>query len=705
MRPTDWMTNRMMDRSGSCYVPQMVDNTEEEESEGESDEHKFVGDELRNGMGKIVRVYFNNCNGLEINRLINEQIKQNFEKKEKEYLGEVSLHTKVEALLSTMKDWEVDICCLAGTDIAWEHKAAKKAVQMVSRRIFDRCGSITTSTSTVKSASNVKPGGTGIFTNGSWASRLKAKGEDPHGLGRWSFIEIEGRDKKSLTLVTGYRVGKQKIEDAGVKTTMAQQYGLLSEKGVEKPNPRQQFITDLKKWMKGRMKDTEFLLMVDANEGWEEGTNTNPAQIQQMSRQLGLINLEKEIHGRLPPSFPQSGRTIDFLLASEGVRDSVEALGRTPHIKGTLGDHRGTFVDINISTLLGIGEVDMEASISRKLQSIDVKASEKYIKKVEEHFVDHNVYNRMETLVEKVTVQNKMDKEDQAEYEKIDKDVFRLCRSAEKKCIHLRQHRFAWSPSLDVAMKQERLWRKVVKLGWGSGKKIIEELRIELGVERDGDTNEEHKIKWEEAKKNLKDTRDNAKDKRVDFLKKLAAQYAAANNLTQEKAVKELLAHEQIRDIFREIKFGMNQLRKKQMYRLWLPEDGKVTSKPPKDWKKVVRGQREVTDSEIIHTKLLERNRLHLEQAKVTPFAMSGIGRLLKWDGKGEVSDKILMGEDFDNDLSEVSKKYIEGLRVKKMCDLESVEKDISLEDYKRFWLKKKGEYCNVTFWATYRPL
>ena len=85
-------------------MPQMVDNTEEEESEGESDEHKFVGDELRNGMGKIVRVYFNNCNGLEINRLINEQIKQNFEKKEKEYLGEVSLHTKVEALLSTMKD-------------------------------------------------------------------------------------------------------------------------------------------------------------------------------------------------------------------------------------------------------------------------------------------------------------------------------------------------------------------------------------------------------------------------------------------------------------------------------------------------------------------------------------------------------------------------------------------------------------------------
>ena len=41
-------------------MPQMVDNTEEEESEGESDEHKFVGDELRNGMGKIVRVFFNN---------------------------------------------------------------------------------------------------------------------------------------------------------------------------------------------------------------------------------------------------------------------------------------------------------------------------------------------------------------------------------------------------------------------------------------------------------------------------------------------------------------------------------------------------------------------------------------------------------------------------------------------------------------------
>ena len=90
---------------------------------------------------------------------------------------------------------------------------------------------------------------------------------------------------------------------------------------------------------------------------------------------VGLRNLEMEQVGKLPPTFPLSGRTLDHILVTEGVLESVEAMARTPHIKSTLGDHRGTYVDLNVEKLLGIGEIDVESNPMRKLQTKDVKAT------------------------------------------------------------------------------------------------------------------------------------------------------------------------------------------------------------------------------------------------------------------------------------------------------------------------------------------
>jgi len=117
-----------------------------------------------------------------------------------------------------------------------------------------------------------------------------------------------------------------------------------------------------------------------------------------MSESLGLTNLEKEYKGNLSSSFPQSENTIYFLLASEGVLSCIEAIGRNPHIKTTLGDHRGTYLDINVAKILGIGEVDMEMMPGRKLQLKDTKAGKKYLNEVNKSWKEHNVFNRMENL-------------------------------------------------------------------------------------------------------------------------------------------------------------------------------------------------------------------------------------------------------------------------------------------------------------------
>ena len=60
-------------------------------------------------------------------------------------------------------------------------------------------------------------------------------------------MKLGGRNKKSVVFITPYRVGIPKIQDVGPKTVMAQQFGILSELGVKNPDPRNQFIKDLKK--------------------------------------------------------------------------------------------------------------------------------------------------------------------------------------------------------------------------------------------------------------------------------------------------------------------------------------------------------------------------------------------------------------------------------------------------------------------------
>ena len=83
-----------------------------------------------------------------------------------------------------MSDWGVNLCGLSGTDAAWEHRAVKKATKKVVSNRMGRCASINRSTSKAKSASNVKPGGCGIFVDGRRSSRICERGQYFHGLGR-----------------------------------------------------------------------------------------------------------------------------------------------------------------------------------------------------------------------------------------------------------------------------------------------------------------------------------------------------------------------------------------------------------------------------------------------------------------------------------------------------------------------------------------
>eukprot|EP00957_Ditylum_brightwellii_P206725 15349686-Ditylum_brightwellii.AAC.1 len=72
---------------------------------------------------------------------------------------------------------------------------------------------------------------------------LDAK-EDQDGLGRWSWFCLEGK-RTNLYVATAYKV--QQENSSVTSTACTQQKKLQRQKGMDAPNPRQQWITDFTK--------------------------------------------------------------------------------------------------------------------------------------------------------------------------------------------------------------------------------------------------------------------------------------------------------------------------------------------------------------------------------------------------------------------------------------------------------------------------
>eukprot|EP00957_Ditylum_brightwellii_P083130 6320468-Ditylum_brightwellii.AAC.1 len=76
------------------------------------------------------------------------------------------------------------------------------------------------------------------------SGRIINKNSNPSGLGRWSYVKIDGRDQRQVTVVTAYRPCLQ--HNPGNNTVTAQQIRIMRQNGVNKPKPRMAWIQDIK---------------------------------------------------------------------------------------------------------------------------------------------------------------------------------------------------------------------------------------------------------------------------------------------------------------------------------------------------------------------------------------------------------------------------------------------------------------------------
>jgi hypothetical protein len=72
--------------------------------------------------------------------------------------------------------------------------------------------------------SSHQPGGTLTAIVDNWSSRIRGKGQDPFGLGRWSYISLKGKQDQVITIISAYRIPQKSASSIGKKQLICNNY-------------------------------------------------------------------------------------------------------------------------------------------------------------------------------------------------------------------------------------------------------------------------------------------------------------------------------------------------------------------------------------------------------------------------------------------------------------------------------------------------
>jgi hypothetical protein len=147
---------------------------------------------------------------------------------------------------------------------------------------------------------------------GQWQARIAEKGQDPKGLGQWSYVRLASR-KASLIIATAYRP----CVSTGPSTAWMQQWLFLRDAGDRAPDPIKSFYKDLEETItEWKNKDYNILLMMDANELIGE----KPGGITSIIGKTGLTDLTLHCHphaGTPPNTYARGTKKIDYIFGSQ----------------------------------------------------------------------------------------------------------------------------------------------------------------------------------------------------------------------------------------------------------------------------------------------------------------------------------------------------------------------------------------------------
>ena len=355
-------------------------------------------------------------------------------------------------------------------------------------------------------------GGTMILAHDAITTRMIQKGQDQTGLGRWSWMLMQGKNGIRTRFISAYCPVKNNSGD--LNAVYAQHGRWLRHAKKNKDCPRKVFLEDLCQFLSAcRQNHERVAIFMDAND------DVRQSKLAEALAELDLREAITSHHPDLKPpaTYIRGSRTIDGIFLSPELQ-TVQA-GFMAF--GPMGDHRPAYVDIAWDVLLGDNILRIERPPARRLTTEDPRVVRKYNRLLEKYLVDHDLLRQIIELDEETHHLPQLTPPQVHKLERLDHEITIAMRYAEKRCRKLKMGALDFSIELIHAWDTKRMWKLVKERAEGlrRSRMTIRRLAKRLNIQAPMNcTKEEATRKYHDACVQYKTLKPTAGLARQDFL-------------------------------------------------------------------------------------------------------------------------------------------------------------------------------------------
>ena len=217
-------------------------------------------------------------------------------------------------------------------------------------------------------------------------------GKDNRGLGRWTWMEFQGRRNHRTRIITAYRPGLK--PHATKLTTVYDQHMRYIRKKSLDTNPRKLFDDDIRNELEKLIgSNIKEILMIDVNE------NVNNGEFTKMLAQLNMENAFKRyLRIELPPIHHRGSIPISAIYVTPDI--TINGAGILSKGIGIQRDHRNMFLDISETSLLGSPMYKVEPPKIKLLKLNDPRIYKKIIRRAKNHYIATGLHKKLQNLTE-----------------------------------------------------------------------------------------------------------------------------------------------------------------------------------------------------------------------------------------------------------------------------------------------------------------
>jgi hypothetical protein len=221
----------------------------------------------------------------------------------------------------------------------------------------------------------LQPGGVGMIVTDDASHKVCEQGRDETGLGRWTWVRLQGKDGVKVRILTAYRP----CDSVGPDTVNEQHYRYLRKHRKGDTAPRTAFYEDLFPLIKSWKNEGDHVIIgMDANEDVRCG------ETQEFFRALDMNEAILSRHkDKSPPATynrNESRQPIDGIWTTSGL--TAFAAGYAAFGDGCPSDHRVLWVDFTYQDALGHEPPPLIEPPSRRLKADDPRLVKNYNEKL-----------------------------------------------------------------------------------------------------------------------------------------------------------------------------------------------------------------------------------------------------------------------------------------------------------------------------------